>query len=601
MNCAQLIVLLLALSTLFISRSSSKTAADFDAEWEIIDENPNRKTVVEFTVALKTKNMDKLQQMVLERADPDSPLYSKWLDKKTILDLISPPDQVSTSIASWFEEVCSSGLKSIENRRDSLKISSTIACAEESLLIKLFAYKHKPSGYVTYRRDLFGSFPRLPQEFNEHIDFVSGLGQLPKVRKNKHSSIVNDAQTFAFNIPDTMRRVYQIPEGTKGTSSKNTQSVMEFLPVGSPYWTDVQTFSQQSGEVFNNVTRIIGPNDPGYADGESTLDVEYITTIGAGIDTWYITIGNGWIYEMANELFAMDPPPLVVSVSYGWPEEYNCESSVTNANCTGMTNKQYTMKSEDELSKVAALGVSVIVCSQDEGAPSSFNEFCSLDDSTPLFPIYPGTSAWATSVSSTTLVEPDSAEKPDSNPPICNEGYTCSTGTYEVATMANNTYYVWTTGGGFSNYTTVPSYQAAAVKNWLKTGSMVPPSWTFISGNRGYPDVSAIGDRILIYQYGGVQITAGTSASTPIFAAIVALLNDARLNAGKAPLGFLNPLLYKMPANNFHDITSGNNAWSRDGDAPCKYGYSADPGWDPVTGLGTPNYQNMLAYVMSLP
>ena len=92
---------------------------------------------------------------------------------------------------------------------------------------------------------------------------------------------------------------------------------------------------------------------------------------------------------MAQTLFTMNEPPLVVSVSYGWMEAQTCETDVTNANCSGIDAQTYVSRSNQELMKVAGLGISVIVCAQDEGAPSDNNMSCSMDDTYPLWPIYP--------------------------------------------------------------------------------------------------------------------------------------------------------------------------------------------------------------------
>lgn len=89
-----------------------------------------------------------------------------------------------------------------------------------------------------------------------------------------------------------------------------------------------------------------------------------------------------------------------------------------------------------------------------------------------------------------------------------------------------------------------------------------------------------------------VQSVGGTSASTPVFAGMVSLLNEARLARGKAPMGFLNPWLYRH-AHAFTDITIGNNRINRDG-KPMRYGWDAVHGWDPVTGLGTPKFDRLL-------
>jgi tripeptidyl-peptidase-1 len=71
-------------------------------------------------------------------------------------------------------------------------------------------------------------------------------------------------------------------------------------------------------------------------------------------------------------------------------------------------------------------------------------------------------------------------------------------------------------------------------------------------------------------------------------------LNELRLAAGKSPLGFVNPLLYKHPEA-FHDVTTGNNG-GRNG---AKYGFNAVAGWDPATGLGTPNFEELAKVVMN--
>ena len=79
---------------------------------------------------------------------------------------------------------------------------------------------------------------------------------------------------------------------------------------------------------------------------------------------------------------------------------------------------------------------------------------------------------------------------------------------------------------------------------------------------------------------------AGTSAACPTFSAVIGLLNDLRAQTGKPPLGFLNPWIYKnIPA--FNDITSGSNPGCGSD------GFSAVKGWDPVTGVGTPDYAKM--------
>ena len=93
---------------------------------------------------------------------------------------------------------------------------------------------------------------------------------------------------------------------------------------------------------------------------------------------------------------------------------------------------------------------------------------------------------------------------------------------------------------------------------------------------------------------GQAELIGGTSASAPVFAAILNRVNEERIAVGKAPVGFVNPTLYANPQV-LHDITTGSNPG-------CKTnGFSAVTGWDPVSGLGTPNYPAILSLYMGLP
>merc|ERR1711907_874354 len=95
----------------------------------------------------------------------------------------------------------------------------------------------------------------------------------------------------------------------------------------------------------------------------------------------------------------------------------------------------------------------------------------------------------------------------------------------------------------------------------------------------------------------------GTSASCPLVAGLVSLLNEYRLQNGKSALGFLNPLLYKMgeAKTSYHDVTVGNNRIDTMSIEKLSEGYSCTEGWDAVTGFGTPNFAEMLEFVKTLP
>lgn len=187
-------------------------------------------------------------------------------------------------------------------------------------------------------------------------------------------------------------------------------------------------------------------------------------------------------------------------------------------------------------------------------------------------PSFPGTCPYVTSVGATQIVPGASVTAPEE---------ACETVIYS--------------GGGFSNVFPLPSYQASAVASYFANHK---PPYTATQYNnsqkvRGYPDVAANGANYVVAVDGSLSLIYGTSASSPTFGSIITLINEQRANAGKGPVGFINPTLYANPSI-LNDITAGGNQGC--GTA----GFTAVTGWDPVTGLGTPNYSKMLPVFMSL-
>lgn len=118
---------------------------------------------------------------------------------------------------------------------------------------------------------------------------------------------------------------------------------------------------------------------------------------------------------------------------------------------------------------------------------------------------------------------------------------------------------------------------------------------------RGIPDVSTNGHNYQIVSGGSTETVDGTSCATPAFAGMIALINDRLLNAGKSAIGFANPTLYAIWAQHsdaFNDITTGNNDCTEG--VCCKQGYDAVTGWDPATGLGSPNLEKLSGYVLAM-
>lgn len=259
-------------------------------------------------------------------------------------------------------------------------------------------------------------------------------------------------------------------------------------------------------------------------------------------------------------------PTNVISVSYGAAENYVPQS--------------YYERQCNEFMKLGLRGVSVFFSSGDSGVASRSG--CLGNDSTIFNPGWPASCPYITSVGATKIPANRSVSDPEvaANDPA---GHPYSS--------------AYATGGGFSNIFGIPDYQADAVANYFKNHN---PSYPYYNGSilgengglynrsgRGYPDVSANGDNIAVVVNGEDTLSGGTSASSPIFASIVNRIIDERIAAGKpGPLGFLNPILYQN-ADAFNDITEGTNSGCGTD------GFSTAPGWDPVTGLGTPIYPKL--------
>jgi len=168
----------------------------------------------------------------------------------------------------------------------------------------------------------------------------------------------------------------------------------------------------------------------------------------------------------------------------------------------------------------------------------------------------------------------------------------------EVAASIDNGLF-WTTGGGFADTQPQPSYQVDFVGRYINSTTL-PPYNTFNIKGRAYPDFAAIGHNVITVVDGDINPADGTSASAPIFAGIVSLLNEHRASINMPPMGFINPLFYAIARRNpsaFNDVVIGQNRCGiyifPDGTSPicCPNAYLAEIGWDAVTGLGSPNFQ----------
>lgn len=264
-------------------------------------------------------------------------------------------------------------------------------------------------------------------------------------------------------------------------------------------------------------------------------------------------------------------PPKVISISYGYPE-----SSFP---------PEYLHRQCLEFLKLGLMGVTVITGSGDHGPASAGTTPClspTTNSSGPVShfnPVWPASCPWVTSVGGTQRsMDPNHVET-------------------AFNTILGNT--TTSSGGGFSNTFHAPTYQIPSVSSYLTTESahLCPmlAAGTFSPSGRGTPDVSAFASSYLAVVDGTLHTVYGTSASAPVFASIISLINGERLRAGKGTVGFINPVLYKHP-DVLNDVTTGANSGCGVDEA-----FRATDGWDAVTGLGSPSYERMRDLFMRLP
>eukprot|EP01133_Synstelium_polycarpum_P012797 gene12797-15017_t len=397
-------------------------------------------------------------------------------------------------------------------------------------------------------------------------------------------------------VPQTIKTMYGIPDNYIITNTSATQCVVEFeQQYYSP--SDLIAFFERMGLPTTTPVTLIGYNDQTNPGMEASLDIQYMMAVATGSPTtfWSIFTNSSLeidnILEWAIAVSQVSNPPLVNSLSYGMVE----------GNVDTYLGAGYLARSDIEFQKLATLGLSVIIASGDSGASELGGPPMAASDCNTFHADWPAQSPYVTAVSSTyftPLAEPICYISP------LNGGVDCSFNTPGEITVSVDNGMMWTTGGGISNTSVRPWYQDTQASNYFSTLedlNLTPPSNLYNASGRSYPDVATVGHNLFIVNGNDWTTVDGTSASAPIFGGMVTILNDVRMNAGKSPVGFMNPLLYKIAADHpeaFYDVIVGNNRCGEFGPTPtcCPFGWSSVPGYDQTSGLGRPN----MAVIMSV-
>jgi kumamolisin len=380
----------------------------------------------------------------------------------------------------------------------------------------------------------------MPQEHAEPVEAVLGLDNhtiaMPhfRLRDSPRQGKQNPAQTESFNPPQ-VAQLYNFPTGVNGAGQ-----TIGILELGGGYnASDLSSYFAGLGIAEPRVTAVSvdggantpnlpsTPTDPN-ADGEVALDIEVAGSIapGANIAVYFTTnTSQGFVDALTTAIHdTTNGPPSVISISWG-----SAESNWTAQSMTAF---------DEACQSAAALGITITVASGDNG---------SSDGASGNNVDFPASSPHVLGCGGTELIAANGAIQ-------------------QEVVWNDQSQGGGAGGGGVSSYFTLPSWQ---------TNAKVPPAPA--GGGRGVPDVAGDASPETGYNVlfdGQAGVVGGTSAVAPLWAALIALLNQQR----GSNIGFANPTLYQNAENGFHDITQGNNG-----------SYSAGPGWDPCTGLGSPN------------
>jgi kumamolisin len=438
----------------------------------------------------------------------------------------------------------------------------------KDIVVGVFGFDNRPVARPHYRALGWGGGPRSRRGAVQKTERKAA-----KARVATSATVVSprNAPNGSFLAMD-VGKLYNFPSGLDGGGQcialveLNTKNQSGQVGTGFSN-NDLKVYFAELGISSPKVTAVgvdHGANLPGVnlnADGEVTLDIEVAGAIAPGAEIAVYFAPNtdkGFIDVISAAVHDSVRRPSVVSISWGGPED------------PPFTSDQSRMAIDQIFQDAAALGVTVCCASGDDGSsdlPLKDDQGNQVRDNKPHAD-FPSSSPFALACGGTKLVGTATTISSES---VWNEGD--PRGPEKPSGSG---------GGGVSNFFPKPSYQS---------GLSIPTSPQGKTG-RGLPDVAGNADPATGYRVrvaGRTFPVGGTSAVAPLWAGLVALINQRLESLGKKPCGFLNPVIYQSPSA-FRDIVDGNN------DIGGTLGkYRAGIGWDCCTGLGTPDGSKVMA------
>jgi len=434
-----------------------------------------------------------------------------------------------------------------------LVLAGTTENLSSAFGVTLFDYTHPELGEFHARTGPV----EVPKELANAITGVFGFNNNRILRRRHFSQLSADptAKSRPWFIPTELARIYNFPDAN---AADQCIGLLEFG--GGVEQSDVTSYFQKIGVPAPNVQIVavdgVSTDPAGDPDstGEVMLDIDVAGALssGAKIAVYFSTFDEKGLVDCLSAVINDSVnDPAGVSVSWGWDENQPFNNGI-------LWSPAAIDHVNQSLLAAAHLGITICVSTGDDGSEAQMKDGRAHVN-------FPATSPYVIAVGGTTL-----------------HARTGKNGVQAVTEVVWNDGPGSGTGGGVSDITPVPAWQAGKVPR-----SINPRHFR----GRAIPDVAANADPntgYLMMAGGKLQIVGGTSASAPLWASLITRIN-ALLNART---GNFNALLYSKigPAGILRDITSGNN----DTDGLLEGEFKAGQGWDACTGWGSPNGATLL-------
>jgi kumamolisin len=388
----------------------------------------------------------------------------------------------------------------------------------------------------------------IPKALDGVVTGIFGFDTRPRRRHSLRGYRARASLDDADGVPASVyAQRYNFPDTYDGRTLDGSAQTIAIIELGGGFrGSDLKIFFREIGVAQPSITRVVvdaaphAPTTADSADGEVMLDIE---VAGAVVPKSKIVVyfapnngDQGFINGISAAVHDNERRPGVISISWGSPES--------------TTDQQGIAAFHEVFVAAAALGITVCVASGDHGTADED----AADWDGKIHVDHPAVDDFVIGCGGTQI---------DSN----NTDVVWNDGTSLTAGSGGGG---WAGGGGISQVFPVPNYQQDA---------HLPVSIVSRTAGRGVPDIAMSATNYFTRVDSEEGAAGGTSAVAPLMAALIARLNQAL----QKNVGFLNPLLYANAGEVAHDVTSGTNAITN-----TVQGYSAGPGWDACSGLGTP-------------